>query len=744
MQFIGRFLAMMLAASAVWGVTIARAGGSGDHNHDGYVDLDDYPAFEFCLTASGPAGCSSSECAEFFDADADGDVDLQDFTAFVRARGHLPMPLKDYLGNPITADSTKPYSRRHTCGGCHDADRVCNGIMFQQGRTDVAGAIDMRDEYYGDGRFWIKSSGRFGKWGQSFVKLLAAKENASESEIDQTAYAWVRDCSGCHPGGGPGEFDRDGERYFDENTGTLGYENLGSTPQDVALDGDYSLLDYATGGVSLAPWDATGVSEPDCLMCHRAGRTLENGWDMNWVWRAATLSAGASLVDAGDRPVPAFLAAGTAGQGWFANLEFSGFPGLWPSASRLQIDYAAGLSEGSLTLLADDTVALAPEAVTWPPRDRACWGCHSVFGVTTGSVWFDDTNVMYRRFNNLHDADPVNDIPPEQSTACTVCHVGDLDHNFGKGNSLQMGFRDELDWERLRTCRDCHWAGSTERHPDAPVVPSPTSSDEIHRAPGFDHVSCQGCHIPYALQPALLFRDITIPGATGTTSQYLSADPLDPASPDKSRWHPPFMSKLDEDGVERLFPCNIWITIYWADWDRNGTPEDYSDDIIAPIPSWRIDQLTGGAPLVVVTDDNGDGQLEINRFAEILAYITLLKGDDSYGRPVAANPVLVKGMMVWYEDPDVPGTVRAMTPAGTGIPIEWYPYLWGMDHNVRPKEEAIGYPTGGDPQAGCRDCHRAMQFDSPVFDRRVLIDPFGPTGLPLYLTVRAMTGLNPP
>jgi len=104
----------------------------------------------------------------------------------------------------------------------------------------------------------------------------------------------------------------------------------------------------------------------------------------------------------------------------------------------------------------------------------------------------------------------------------------------------------------------------------------------------------------------------------------------------------------------------------------------------------------------------------------------------------------VKGMMVWYEDPDAPGTIRALTPAGTGIPIDWYPYLWGMDHNVRPKEEAIGYPTGGDPQAGCRDCHRPNQWDSPVFDRQVLIDPYGPTGRPLYLIVRGMTGLNPP
>jgi hypothetical protein len=418
-----------------------------------------------------------------------------------------------------------------------------------------------------------------------------------------------------------------------------------------------------------------------------------------------------------------------------------GFPGLWPRASVLQIDYSVGLANGSLLLGDDDVVSLAPTSVTWPPRDRACWSCHLCFGVMTGTVWFDDTNVMYRKFNNLHDDDPANDIPPERSTACTVCHPGDFDHNFAKGNSPQVQFRNELDWVNLRSCRSCHLADSPTRHPDAPVIPNPQTSDEMHRVPGFDHVSCQGCHIPYGLASALLFRDITV-GTVGTTSQYLSADPLNPADPDKSRWYPTFMLKEDVDGVSRLFPVNIWITIYWGDRDDGGTPDDFSDDIVTPISVWRVDQVTGGV-LPVVTDDNGDGQPEINRPEEILAYMQRLKGVDRYGVQVAANPVLVKGVFVWYEDPEAPEGVSYFSTLGTGSSVEWYPYLWGMDHNVRPIEESLGY-SPDNPQAGCRHCHSPSTFRSPVFDRKVLVDPYGPDGQPFYLTVRGMTGMNPP
>jgi hypothetical protein len=203
------------------------------------------------------------------------------------------------------------------------------------------------------------------------------------------------------------------------------------------------------------------------------------------------------------------------------------------------------------------------------------------------------------------------------------------------------------------------------------------------------------------------------------------------------------MLKEDVDGVERLFPCNIWITIYWGDWKRNNTPNDLSDDVISPISVWRVQQVTGGLSSVV-TDDNNDGQLEINRAEEILAYIQALKGPDVYGRQVAGNPVLVKGPFVWYEDAESPNGVSSFRSNGTGIPLEWYSYIWGMDHNVLRKEEAWGYSPPGDPQAGCRDCHRPITHDSPVFARAILVDPYGLDGKRLYQTVSGMTGLNPP
>jgi hypothetical protein len=741
-----------------------------DFDGNGYVGLEDYSQFEVCFSTSGPGVEQvSQECLNAFDSDGDSDVDLVDFAAFQRSTGHLPMPLKDALGNTIAVDATRPYSGRHTCGGCHDLDVVTNGFLFQQGRTDTSGEFIMRDDYYGDGRWWIKSPGRYGKWGQTFKYLLAAKENTSESEMEQTAFAWIRDCASCHPGGGPGEFDRDGQLFYNEATGEFGYEVLGKTPEDVALDGDYSVLDYSTGSVSLARWDVTGLSGPDCLRCHRTERTVIDGVDMNFLWRKSILATGEALVDGLGESVPAFEAASTAGQGWFSQMELdvSGRPrqidesrsiadlafleepevNVTSSTSNpvLQIDYNVGVADGSLLVDHNGAVLLSPASVTYPPKDQACWACHP-YPTITGTVWFDDSNVMYRFFNRLNDDDTTNDIPPEESRVCTVCHIGDLHHNFGRGGSFQIQYRNDLDWDNLRDCRSCHLTvlsdgePNARKHPEAPDVPGGTM---IHFAEPYDVMSCQSCHIPYSLAPAVLFRDITIPGAVGTTSQYYSADPLNPADPDKSRWYPALRWKEDVDGVVRLFPVNIWVIIYWGDWHQNDTPDDLSDDIISPIYTWRVSQLVP-EPLPVVTDDNGDGQLEINRAEEILAYIQVLKGNDVHGEPVATNPVLVKGQRVWYEDPEAPEGVSYFEPEGTGIPMTWWPYLWGKDHNVRPKEESWGYTPLYPPTEGCRDCHRPRTFTSPVFDRKILIDPYGPDGQPVYTTVREMTGSNPP
>jgi hypothetical protein len=731
----------------------ALAGESGDFDGNGYVGAPDYVYFEACLFLSGPGRPAPfTECRTIFDSDGDADVDLADFAAFQRARGHLPIQLRDTLGNVIPITSTVPYSGRQTCGSsaCHDIDLISNGQKFQQGRTDTAGNIIMRDDYFGDGRWWQQSPSRYGHFSSSSTwHQLSTKDGANQSEVDVTTFGWVGACGACHVGGGPGEFDRNGMRLYDQATGKFGYELLGKLPGDVVYDGDYAYQpETVTGTLTTARWDITGLSEPDCLFCHTPDPAWNNGQNINRrTWRSAVLGKYTNLVDNAGASVQAFAAAGPAGQGWFSRIDTAAQPPV------LQIDYSLGVTRGSLVRNPDESLVLSRTALDYPPRDNACWGCHGPIGFmeSRGTTWFDDRDVHYRKFNKLNDSDPVNDVSPARSAVCVVCHPGKVEHNFAKGNSISKHFRDELDYVNMKTCRNCHLTHLPNglpnplKHPEAPDVPGETMIHNEIRM--MDVLSCQACHVPYPLvNPARAFGDATLTASRTKymTDQFYSADPLDPSNPDKSRWYPGAQWKKDVDGVLRVFPTHWWFHLYWADWDKNGTPDDLTDDAVVPIPVWKLLQATGGQPLPGVTDNNGDGKKEINRPEEILIYIQRLKGNDQYGRQIAANPVYVKTMRMWYEDPQAPDGVSFLEPEGTGMAIDpWKSDVYGLDHNVLPKEQSWGY-SAVNPELGCRDCHRPDSFDSPVFDRKILMDPWGPDGKPVYATVRALTGLNPP
>ncbi|MBI1826102.1 MAG: hypothetical protein HY287_02210 [Planctomycetes bacterium] len=729
-----------------------------DLDGDGYVGIKDFAIFQACL--AGPQQSLGPGCPAAIDLDADRDADLADFAAIQRERGHLPIPLRDTLGSVIPIDSATPYSGRQTCGtsGCHNVDIIGNGIKFQQGRTDLNGNVIVHDDYFGDGRWWQKSPSRYGHFSSSSTwHQLASKNNASESEMDVSTFGWVGACGGCHAGGGPGEFDRDGKRLYDADTGKFGYELLGKTPQDVVFDGDYAYQpETVQGSLTSARWDITGLSEPDCLLCHTPDPQWNNGQNVNRrTWRSAVLGAYTNLVDDDGAQVPAFAAAGAAGQGWFSSIAMAA-----GVATKLQLDYSVGVMRGSLIENFDHTVALPQTAVDYPPRDNACWGCHGPIGFleSRGSTWFDDRDVHYRQFNRMNDADPTNDIPAARSAVCVVCHPGQLDHNFAKGNSISKHFRDELDYVNMRTCRDCHLTilpngqPNPNKHPDAPDVPGNVTVHLIGFFEGENGpmkvLSCQFCHVPYPLMnPARAFGDATLTGVRikHMTNEFYSADPLNPTNPDKSRWYPGAQWKKDKDGVERVFPTHWWFHLYWADWNQNGTPDDLTDDAVVPIPMWKLLQATGGQPLPGITDDNGDGIKEINRPEEILTYIQLLKGNDRYGQPIAQRPVYVKTTRMWYEDPGSPTGVSFLEPEGTGMAIDpWKSDVYGLDHNVLEKEQAWGHDDPKNPDDGCRHCHRPDTLNSPVFDRLILIDPWGPDGKPIYKTIRQLTGLNPP
>ncbi len=723
---------------------------TGDADSNGFVDLVDFAAFSDCATANRRPPDSvptqtEQACLDAFDTDDDGDVDIVDFAAFQTRMGHVPFPLKDIAGDAITLDSTVPYSGQNTCGDCHDVEQITNGFLFQQGRTDSDGNFIMRDNYHRDGRWWIRSAGMYGTWrggGGGLNRQLAGKTNASESSIDMTTFNWAMLCGGCHVGGGGMEFDRDGYRLWDQVSGLFGYEAQGLDSSDVLLDGDYAYIDPSDGSdFGPARWDITGVAEPDCLYCHRSERVWENGYDRRRDWRASVLASGTQLVDDQGNPVPAFAAASTAGQGWYTTLETD-----HGAATVLQIDYSTGVDDGSL--VADDAggVYVWGRTLTNAPGDRTCWGCHLPGGFQNkrGTLWFDTRDVMYAGFNNLTDDDPTNDIAPKDSRTCIKCHPGGLHHNFARGNSPYARFRPELNWVGFRSCRECHLKDSPVRDPKAPVVPGVAL---VHLAGNgetsmMDVLSCQACHVPYPLERAAIVTDrsVTSQAITYFTDEFLSANPLNPHDTDKSRWYPALEFKTDSDGVQRLFPRKREIAIFWADWDQNGTPEDLTDDTIHPIILWRFDQITGGKPLPRIADDNGDGKLEINRPFEMLVYMKALKGNDSYGRSVAKNPVLVKGPRIWYEDPTSLDGVSWFEHADSGIAVESVE-TYGLDHNVLATSEAWGFRRP--PEGGCVDCHLYPFNISPVFDRKILVDPFGFDGLPIYRTVREMTGVNP-
>ncbi|NOT00587.1 MAG: hypothetical protein HOP29_08165 [Phycisphaerales bacterium] len=728
--------------------------GTGDFDENGFINRFDYVFLKLCATVSGPGiEPPIAICREVFDMDGDADVDLIDFAAYQRIQGHLPIMLKDALGNAITVDSTRPYSGRQTCGrasGCHDVHQISNGFIHQQGRTDADGHMVMNDDFMGDGRWWVRSAGMFGRWsggGGGLNRQTAGKHNMNESEMDMTAFYGASHCGGCHAGGGGLEFDRDGLRYYDESTGLFGYELLGLQPQDVLLDGDYALIDDDDGSLHAAPWDVTGVAEPDCLLCHRRHRTGVDGLDMHREWRGAILATTTELVDDVGHSVPAFAAAATAGQGWFTRLDVGVAPPV------LQLDYAVGVDRGELVPAGDDALALDRDFLVRPPRDRICWGCHLPGGFQNkrGAVWFDERDIHYRKFTNRNDDVAANDVADDDADTCNLCHPGDINHNFGKGNSPYTQFRNELDWALgFRSCRECRLTEingqpNLIRHPDAPDVPGETfvhNQESDGRGPMVT-LSCQACHVPFALKRAVIVTDRSVTGDDifYFTDDLLSANPLDPADPDKSTWYPSLVFKTDSDGAQRLFPQKQEIAVYWGDWDQNGTPDDLSDDIIQPVILWRLRRITGALPLPGVTDDNGDGKLEINRPEEMLVYMSALKGIDTYGRTVASRPVLIKGPRVWYEDAASTEGVNSFEYKDTGIAVTGYE-VFGLDHNVLAKENAWGYNM--EPSLGCEQCHQALQRKSPVLDRLVLVDPFDAHGAPVYATVRELTGVNPP
>ncbi len=153
----------ILPAAAMLAMAFASAAFAtvpGDFDNTGFVDLDDLTTMLGYLHGPDTAPPPGPAATDF---DLDGDVDLADYATFQALAGHGDIAMMDRLGAPIVVGSTEPYSPRQSCSGCHDVDQIANAYHFQQGRTDPAGNVQVQDDFFGDGRPYMRSPGMYGK-----------------------------------------------------------------------------------------------------------------------------------------------------------------------------------------------------------------------------------------------------------------------------------------------------------------------------------------------------------------------------------------------------------------------------------------------------------------------------------------------------------------------------------------------------------------------------------------------------
>ena len=342
--------------------------------------------------------------------------------------------------------------------------------------------------------------------------------------MDKSSFFIVQNCGACHPGGGFGEYDRKGNLYYNEETQKFGHE---LSEADRILDGDYTPFSMGNANYG-APWDQSGVSEADCLICH-----LKR---YQWKERGATLRG------------RLFKYGPAVGAGWgTVKLSMDEYGN--QKADEVNADY-------SLKGVTDfDNLHL--QLIRRPP-DENCWSCHAISdGKKRGRQWSPETDV--------HKA---------KNMDCVSCHPSDKEHNLAKGSTTQETVRDDLD-HTMSSCEDCHYRGKDKK---APKYRHPFSPRHMKR------IACQTCHIPYQTVKA----DLVYDHATGwttvyDTSKHLSNHPQEPkksiAGIDPSTWYPTL-----REYKGKIIPAKSLIVIYWGDLDEKT-------NVVNPIPLWKIRDL---------------------------------------------------------------------------------------------------------------------------------------------------------
>jgi hypothetical protein len=575
-----------------------------------------------------------------------------------------PFYLKDEGGNIIdpvrNINTDKPYSPKQTCGtkDCHDYNKITKGFHFTQGKGEKV--PDLFAKRYN----WVSSPGNYGGTWCSPAPLyrqLAPKRNADARMIDMTSFDFVTaTCGNCHPGGGPLEYDREGNRY-DEYMKQQGMK----AGDENGLDGDYFK----------ARWSDTGVIEADCLLCHmpeynfkERNKQLAN---LNFRWAA------------------------TAGSG-FGNVD-----GSIKDSKPVKVTYDKSKFDEEGKVI----VHIAPET-----RNETCLQCHK-------KPDWKKRGAAFSSRTDVHIAAGLRcvDCHASGSKAVDKRVRGKEVHQFGKGDDPSGWVRNDLD-NSMRTCENCHIAGwrnaPKASHAWLPPFHMETLSCQACHIPSRAVKSAlvQASDVfnpaPRITPPpkhiwTFYDQEMNFWNHYGELDLFTAMDqPTDVTRPTLIRYK------------GKIYPGNR-VHSSWVGFDEDGKKglnQLFMKDFFQMWMQHKADPVKNYPDLALIKDDNNDGIIEVNRPEEIDALLTSVKNFlGNTGFP------LVGKRLVWVSD----SKAYYSSKESRELPREEYEAtayasVYKFSHDIAPAKAALG-------AGGCTDCHRA---GSPFFEGKVLKEIF--------------------
>jgi hypothetical protein len=621
---------------------------------------------------------------------------------------HPAIPLLDEQGQHVLTTGNA-YSPRSSCGssGCHDYDAITHAYHFEMGRDEA-------DDMYGKKRGLpqLVSPGYFGGYscmGGSRPNILSKKSNANETEFrDFGAAGFIKDCGGCHAGGGFGEKDRNGIRYDQKQEAQI-------TP----LDGDYfeRKSNFAGAGHDKSltnqivrwDWKKTGVVENDCMMCHA---------DFSALKKFPASGAGIGLDDLSDESDSAldfykrarssiligndFFRESTTPIWEFYNIKPEAPEGLQLMHMVRNFDegkegdargYKFALGENGKPIMNWNPAAFDENGkahipmLRFPGNDN-CMLCHRTsnsrrgfYGFGDAAVAsFDDDGVIEEDYqDDVHKGKEFTDDNGEVRAIenCNTCHSRNYkkptfsnaelsaDHNFLKGNS-DMDVRNDLDYApNAKNCEACHdtmvnnvvpsgHANMQDAHRELWKANGDMAGYELSQLDSItkthlDVISCQACHI------------------TGKKSRGKDIQTL-------------YRYRQGEDGKSKIFPYNPKIRYYWKDKNSDYVLTRLDNDSVFEVKKNAADEEYAA---IVDAQGNELGQVSFKQG----------RHGPSYGAP--ENYETFVALKKAYDS--VLASKGIANPNVQQVWLESNMYI--MSHNVRPSSSSVP----------CESCHTRKQ-----------------------------------